>query len=393
MNSPGVHFKNGKLRIFTEDEVMTVEAWPSLKAVHKEGIAPWEEFEPRFRILLPPETLAGSEAEETLPNDETFSRQRQKAFAAFRARIPVSVAVLVEKFQTRQLKLLRLMLKSPAAIELAGINPALCFALANYKRFREQYCTLEGAAIVAKRRQREIADWVGFPGTEAAVRILAKVPPESVSMEFLKSLRNLIRKPKILKILSHLPKLNAGVMGILTNERLRAVTKPALLAEIAECPQEIFLPNAADKLTHMMEMLALLAPEVSFPAIPSIARLQKAHDEVVAEYLRVDPLTDTLLPRPPIAGTDTIVPIRNGDELRREGREQKNCAGSLVNHIRGGNFFIYRVLQPERATLSIIMDSDENWIIRDLKCFANSNVSPATHKAVQDWLDQYGLSG
>jgi len=110
MNTPGVYFKQGKLRIFTEDEAMTVEAWPSLKAVQKVGIAPWEEYEPGFRILIPPETLAGSEAEETLPNDETFSRQRQKAFAAFRARIPVPVAVLVEKYQSRQLKLLRLLL-------------------------------------------------------------------------------------------------------------------------------------------------------------------------------------------------------------------------------------------------------------------------------------------
>ena len=392
MNTPGVHFKQGKLRIFTEDEVMIVEAWPSLKAVHKKGIAPWEEFEPRFRILLPPEKLAGSEAEETLPNGETFSRQRQKAFAAFRGRIPVPVAVLVEKYQSRQLKLLRLMLKSPASVELAGTNPALCFALANYKRFRERFCTLEGAAIVAKRRQREIADWVGFPGTEAAVRILAKIPPESVNMEFLKTLRNLVRKPKILKILSHLPKLNAGVMGILTNERLRAVTKPALLAEVAECPQEILQPNAADKLTHMMEMLALLAPDASFPTIPSLARLQTVHDEVVAEYLRVDPLTDHLLPRPPIAGTDNIIPIPNGDELRREGREQRNCAGSLVNRIRGKNFFIDRVLKPERATLSIVMDSDENWIIGELRCYANSNASDATYQAVQNWLDLYALS-
>jgi len=393
MKTPGIFFKAGKLRIFTDDEVMTVEAWPSLKAVHKQGLAPWEEFEPRFRILRPPETLAASEAEETLPNDETFSRQREKAFAAFRERIPVPVAVLVEKYQTRQLKLLRLMLKSPAAIELAGLNPSLCFALANYKRFRERYCTLEGASIVAKRRQREIADWVGFPDTEAAVRILAKVPPESVSMEFLKTLRSLVRKPTNLKILSHLPKLNAGVMGILTNERLRAVTKPALLAEISECPQEIFQAYAADKLTHMMEMLALLAPNDSFPTIPSLAKLQTVHDEVVAEYLRVDPLTDNLLPRAPISGTDNIVPIRNGDELRREGREQKNCAGSLVNRIRGGSFFIYRVLKPERATLSIVMDSDENWIIGELKCFANSNASSATQQVVQSWLDRHALGG
>ncbi|MFA7344909.1 MAG: hypothetical protein WC003_11445 [Terrimicrobiaceae bacterium] len=392
MNTPGVHFKQGKLRIFTEDEAMTVEAWPSLKAVQKVGIAPWEEFEPRFRILIPPETIARSEAEETLPNDETFSRQRQKAFAAFRARIPVPVAVLVEKYQSRQLKLLRLMLKSPASIELAGINPALCFALANYKRFRERFCTLEGAAIVAKRRQREIADWVGFPSTEAVVKILAKIPPESASLESLKSLRILIRNPEVMKLLSHLPRINAGVLGILAERRLLDMTKPTLLADIADRPEEDFHPHARETLLHIAEMLALVAPNSPLPIFSSLSKLQSFHDETTAEFLRVTSQKDGPLPNPPIAGTDNILPILTCNDLREEGRLQKNCVGGYVERIQKGGIFVYRVSKPKRATLSIVKTPEGDWIIGELKCCANANASDATYQAVQNWLDQHAFS-
>lgn len=178
--------------VFLEDRIMLLEVWPSLKAVQKIDKSPWEEFEPRFRVLLPGTPGLTDVEDGLLPDGEEFAQQRRRAFGAFRANIPAPVAASVENFQTRQWQLLRLMQKSPAAVELAGINPALCFALANYKRFRTRFCTLEGAAIVAKRRQRDIADWVGFPGTDAAARVLAKVRPESVSMDLLKSLCRVI---------------------------------------------------------------------------------------------------------------------------------------------------------------------------------------------------------
>lgn len=126
------------------------------------------------------------------------------------------------------------MQKSPAAAELAAGNPALCFALASYRTFREKFCTLDGAAIVSRRRQRDIAEWLGFPGTGAAVRILSKFRPESAGVDALKSLRKMMRDPKKMKLLSHLPRLNAGVLGLVQNSRLLSAVKPALISEVAQ---------------------------------------------------------------------------------------------------------------------------------------------------------------
>lgn len=372
---------------------MVLEVWPSLKAIQKTGSSPWEEFAPEFRVLFPESQVPLGIAEEPLVDGEDFVRQRRRAFGAFRANIPQPVADTVEAFQTRQWKLLRLMQRSPAAVELTGINPALGFAVANYKLFRQQFCTLEGAAIVAKRRQREIADWVGFPGTDSAARILAKVPTESVSFPFLKTLRSIIRKSENRKTLSHLPRINAGVVGILAVERLSEMTKPSLFAEISECREEIYHPRAAEMLSHALEMLAEIAPDSPPPPkLSTFASLQAFHDEITTDFLRLQSESGGSLPDPPIAGTDTIVPIVSGEGLREEGNSQRNCVGGYAGRIRKGGIFVYRVSEPERATLSIVRTPDGNWIIGELRRKANAVASAATRQAVQDWLDEYQFS-
>lgn len=65
--------------------------------------------------------------------------------------MPKPVAAAVERFQSRQWGILRLAQLSEAAIELARLNPALAFALGNYRPFREKFTTMEGAAVIAKK--------------------------------------------------------------------------------------------------------------------------------------------------------------------------------------------------------------------------------------------------
>jgi len=267
MSTPGFGFKNRKLYVFVDDRIMLLEAWPSLKEVQKYGQSSWMEFAPRFRLLFDETQGPGDFPDEPLPTGEEFQLQRRRAFGAFRANIPVPVATAVEKFQTRQWKLLQLMQKSPAAIELAGIM-----------------------------------------------------------------------------------------------------------------------------ISHLLDMKRIVAPDAPPPRIHSLACLRTLHDMVLAEFLRMDQQHGGALPKPPIPGTKKIVPILTGDDLREEGKTQNNCVGGYVYKIREGKTFIYRVLEPERATLEIIMTSEGDWIIGQLKCHSNTNASAATRQTVQSWLDQYALS-
>jgi hypothetical protein len=61
---------------------------------------------------------------------------------------------------------------------------------------------------------------------------------------------------------------------------------------------------------------------------------------------------------PPLPGIPgKIEPIASASELVDEGEEQGNCVASYAARVRSGNTFIYRVLHPERAILSVIQRS------------------------------------
>ena len=218
---------------------MILEAWPDLKALRKEEDGGWEEFEPRFRVVKPyrPQKVKKQPqlelAFDHIPVKPTLTEQRRRAFDGFRFSMPKPVAAAVEKFQNRQWGILRLVRLSEEVIELARLNPALAFALGNFKPFREKFTTIEGAAAIARRRQRDMAEALGFPGTEAAAKILGKIYPEAVAVDSLLQLRQVLHREGALKPLSHMQKLNAGVIALVTNPVLLEASTPALLAEVS----------------------------------------------------------------------------------------------------------------------------------------------------------------
>lgn len=400
MSQPGFRFKEGKLYAFCAESVMILEAWPTLKAIRKDNESYWEEFEPRFRVVQPyrrrkpkktPQLELGLGESVVV---SSISEQRRLAFNGFRFALPKAVAAATEKFQSRQWGILALMQKEEAAVELAQNNPALFFALANARPFRGRLFSPESLAKIALERQRDIAGWLGFPGTEATAKILAKIPPESASVEILAPLRRVLKKPTILKILTHQQNLNAGVLSILLIDGLADAVAPSLLTEIAETPAEKYRASYVDMLVDTLTMLRRLKPNAGIPKIQSLARLRSMHDEVSTEYLRSLPHQTMAgsLPAPPLRGTKTIIPIVTYDELVQEARSQNNCVATYAERIRKRTTFIYRVTSPERATLSIVRGHDGDWRIDELECWGNTRVSAITRLAVESWLDQYALS-
>jgi hypothetical protein len=399
-DNPGFRFKDNKLYAFSEGGVMILEAWPTLKAIRKEGDDEWEEFDPRFRVVKPYRPQKAKRvpqlelAFDHIPIKPTLSDQRRRAFDGFRFSMPKPAAAAVEKFQNRQWGILRLVRLSEGAIELARLNPALAFALGNFKPFREKFTTMEGAAAISKRRQRDIAEALGFPGTEAAAKILAKISAESVAVDILLQLREALRRDVTLKPLSHMKKLNAGVLALATNPSLLESSTPALLAEVAESATEKYQARAAEMLSDTLEMLAAIDPSAGRPKIQSLARLHAMHTEVSMKFLTLRPggSVGTKLPSPPLRGTRDITPILTSAALVAEGEEQNNCVAAYAERVRRRTTFIYRVLRPERATLSIVKGEDGDWRIDELEARGNTRVSAITRQAVESWLDQFALS-
>jgi hypothetical protein len=78
--------------------------------------------------------------------------------------------------------------------------------------------------------------------------------------------------------------------------------------------------------------------------------------------------------------------------LRAEGKEQNNCVGSYTRKVKSGATYIYKVLNPERATLAIVVGADGFWRRAELECAGNQPVSGMTEAKVDEWLATHSLS-
>jgi hypothetical protein len=402
---PGFRFKEGKLYVFRESRVIVLEGWPILRALHKEDGKPWQEFAPISRVVQPyrprkPRPSAQLEldlgASAAPAPEDSLAAQRKRAFDKFRFSLPKPVAARTEKYQSRQWAVLRLFHARPGAIELAEQNPALCYALANFRCFPGAAAlrSFADAVKLSESRQRDVAGALDFPATDGAARILAKLAPESASVELIEPLREALTDPAVTKTLAHLPKLNAGAVAIATEPQLRAASTAKLLAEVAQTPTEKYRATIATLIEDTLRMFFRVHPNRGTPQFQSIARLREIHDEISVEYLRCEEpaIRAFRFPKPPVPGTPDIVPICTIEDLIEEGRAQDNCVATYAERVQSRRTFIYRVLRPERATLSIVLGDDGDWAISELERRGNTGVANRTWRWVESWLEEHAMS-
>lgn len=95
--------------------------------------------------------------------------------------------------------------------------------------------------------------------------------------------------------------------------------------------------------------------------------------------------TNDLFPFPPIKGNENIKYIRFRKELLREGNEMQHCVGGYLNDIMKEQYFVYKVLSPQRATLGLHF-MDGVLTIDQVKLRGNAKVSVGTLESIKAWL-------
>jgi len=399
---PGFRFRDGKLMFFTEQEIRIIHAWPDLRAARKDPAAGnWRPFTPCSRLLRRTAQAEGKEPDDQFGFAEVKSQavdplfEKQLAFANFRYSVPPPIAQAVEPFRSRHWMLLSVCQQQPRTKDLLTQTPALGFALAHNHKFRSIIGDpLKIAASLSAKKQREVVGWLGFPKSQAWVNILAKIPAEVVSLPPLLALREVSSHDAIEKLLCHLPRINAGVLGLITDARFASLISPRLLAETAESANETMASPTAQALADILglgDRMSIAEPLKPFASVESLRRKQQ---ETVADYIKFIRLEEPegRLPEPPLPGTASIVPLVLVSQLAEEGRSQHHCVHSYADRVKAGRCYIYRILAPERATLSVVKGEDGSWEIEQLNLSCNRPAAPKTQQAVQAWLSRYSLS-
>ncbi len=409
---PGVSFRNGKIYRFEKNRVAVIRIWPPA-AWTKKADGPWQRCRPELDLALSEIGLRVGEAMRLLeadyprlladvlqgqtflpwyamPDELTWVLRLQKERDAYKrhyGEIPKHIYDVVARFAERQFALLSLVYSCPDALDLVQSNPALGLMVATnwiWHRPAVKQPLRSARSLVLKKR-REILRWLhfGIP-SDAAVGVLAKYPRELMKVESLFYLRDAMQQPEIIRMLGFLPKINRGVVRIVSDPRLLPHASPRLLNEVAVNAEDDHAGTTAYWLGENLAMMERLERDSRQLRFHSIKRIQEVHQELSRDSIRIVAAAQNF-PPPPLPGAAGIEPIETPDALICEAYEQNNCVMSLATEIAAGRLFLYRVVRPERATLSIAPNGN-TWMIQECRGANNANVTPTCIAAVHEWL-------
>jgi hypothetical protein len=266
-------------------------------------------------------------------------------------------------------------------------NPALAFAVACGADLcdpKSRTTYRDSLFLQAYHSQHKVLARLGFPPTERVRHILRKVQPRAVSVARLRQLRLSLEDADVADRLAHVSQINNAVLTMVENRTIIHV-EPAVLERVGCDDGDGGGGNAALKLAEAVRLWGLVRPTTPVPQFHRLERIHDVHSELREDAEKLAGAREDEFPPPPVPGTSTIVPIRTKAVLIEEGRRQKNCAADYAKPITNGKMAIYRVLSPERCTLSLRV-SRGRWVFDQLKASCNAAVSPATERIVVEWL-------
>ena len=277
------------------------------------------------------------------------------------------------------------------AAELVKSNPALGLCLAHLPGWDTAFGKGDPVEITRRLllgKRRSACEFLGFPGREAVVNLLAKIPMSVCYLPHLLRLRRVLREQTgLIKMLVHLPVFNAETLFLAAYWRWGDSVTISFFCQIADECRGKDLPTQVWPLDDVAKLAQRLGKTVR-RRFGSAREIRRFHDRLAEEFNAANlsaPEKSEWFPPPPRAGTAQIVPLDQPGLLAEEGRSQHHCAAIYRSEVEEGNLYFYRVLKPERATLCVAK-TDTGWAIQELKAACNAEVANATRKAVEAWL-------
>lgn len=403
----GVNFDSdsGKIYYFYPETVTVATCWPKPMAWQKTRrgwrhtrltnsffFLPKYNLEKQIRCL---EKVIDEDGQFHFPFMLSSWDKEEIARLNWYSRIPAPVRKLIVDFRSRHWHLLSLAARcGTAALDLLQSSPALAFMLASNWVYHKPAVQrpLRSARTLLKqgKNQKDILRWLRFPPTKSSRHVLSRVVKQSIDVTRLLYLRDAMQDPVRMKSLRHHQRLNAGALRILTDADLISHTIFSLIEEIAHNRREDSAPHSAYELRDSINMFQRIYPRQKLPVFSSCARLSQVHNELIQRFHDLPP-ENLVFPKPPLGGNEKIIPILNAQELWQEGVDMNHCVSSYSRQIAiDKNVFIYKVLGPERCTLSI-RKSGKSWRIDQLKKSSNRHAADSTILLVKSWLNHQNL--
>lgn len=288
------------------------------------------------------------------------------------------------------LRVLRLAAQYEVAQQLLQSHPCLLWLIAAHSRQMQwsphelNYC-FRGKRI-------DMLSLLGFEPRNSALTILGKLSLKALPANFLDLVSNWLKHPQLADLV-HYPVLSANhlilfrlcpeMIGSRWSFNIEAVQSieaiEALGHTLADC---VSMATQLNRLADFRQQLRQVNSHERFEAI----------HQTLAQAVQIERKLgmEMTYPRPPIPGIQGIEPITQSTELLLEGQQQDNCVFSYHDKIFNGDYYVYKITIPQRATLGIeIADGEIHF--DQLYLRQNQPVSDATRSRVHRWLQDFKL--
>tara|TARA_B100001964_G_scaffold28206_1_gene28568 strand:+ start:371 stop:2041 length:1671 start_codon:yes stop_codon:yes gene_type:complete len=385
-------FIDGELRLFSDEGLTIISSWPNISSRSRSGEDTiWKDSFPEINLnnFIKPNrqlSLPFIVQEDFWENNEPVNR--------FMEKIPGNIRNKVGQFKDKHFEILRLISHSNHAHDLLKCSPALLYALAASHKFRRANCKnfFSKAVQYARKKKKDIAGWLGLSASKRSVKIINKIPINEVEIDLLLRLRKILKSnnKEAMKALSHVPRINKTIIEFVSNPETLHHVSGNLLANVL-MPQKNKSDSIYNYFEDVLRMARIVRPNYRNMRFNTLRELKFTHDNLVREineHKKLKGLLKYKFPDPPLPGTRDIVPLSNPRELISEGLSQKNCIASYASKVSKREVFIYKILFPERATLSLARRSN-SWKVGELKAACNRKVRSETSEYVFGWYQKY----
>jgi len=322
------------------------------------------------------------------------------AFAPWRKQIPLP---LIEKLRiyTGNTVGMLMLLSRYQCIEELFTNNSILFWLA-YTHAQRNHWTENQFVSTCQQKQIEILKACFFPATKSALKLLTKLNMtrfsekeyqliiELFNLDYEKLSHHTQIDRQLIKFLNGYPELvDTRLIRLWDKDNFQLLTELVYDCERMSCRLNHTEEHFSQQIRqcHTLQAVRQLHTDL-------LLELNNKFKTTRNQSLNKQRLANKVFPKPPLTGNKHIVPIKTVHQLRKEGRDQQHCVLSYDQDILQGHYYVYKVLHPERATLGIEIEQDQDsnqpikYHLDQLKASRNMPVGMKTQQAVQAWFNQ-----
>ena len=309
--------------------------------------------------------------------------------------IPLKIARVAQFMPAIDFELCQACAASDKAYQLAVDAPLLFILLVDFAR--KNFFSVHKLNQILALKRTDILRHIGLPGSRSLARLIRRIRLSTLLPWELGDVSQALRNSEVLAVLRHHPRLHLNHLRFVL--RLGQPIEPCMLNLIDE-------HSSAQDINWVRRMILdtrnlARGNERAIAGIASRQSLQEVHDRLVERFNRdhgKDPaayrglLSERLkaehgdYPSIPVPAIDGIEPLCSWLELLEEGARMHHCVGSYDIHVAHGDVFIYRMVQPERLTISLEKKNNE-WIVGEVRGYCNASPSAKALEIVRRWVE------